>query len=396
MASRSISLYSSLFSLCSLASSFTLGEVPTQTLGLGEPFTGLQPLPTAAPRLELVKKRLGLERKALTNVCSEWTIPGGFGQPECSNSETCLFTSADDGNLYEACARTSKSYDWVTECWDYPMTGSPPVSQIYCGEEEPYCGFFAFIFGPESTYLNFGCSTMSYGFTVNLLETAAVLASLDPTTTSTPVVVNPAATTTKPTPKPISTSPLSTPQLTPSQNKKKKTTPIGPIVGGVIGGVLFLALIALLTWYLLRRNRTPNPATSTPPPMYPEHAAPPPATATAAEKPAVESSTTEYYQPPASLQRLREEEERARQGEMIYIPPAGYERRGRGQAAAAAAPSPPPTYVSGGGDQERPVSPVEAGPGERVVVARGGGNSVGYAVGGGNNRRFVGGATGRE
>ncbi|KAM3070726.1 hypothetical protein ACMFMF_008176 [Clarireedia jacksonii] len=117
---------------------------------------------------------------------------------------------------------------------------------------------------------------MSYGFTVNLLETAAVLASLDPTTTSTPVVVNPAATTTKPTPKPISTSPLSTPQLTPSQNKKKKTTPIGPIVGGVIGGVLFLALIALLTWYLLRRNRTPNPATSTPPPMYPEHAAPPP------------------------------------------------------------------------------------------------------------------------
>jgi hypothetical protein len=72
MASRTIFL-----ALCSLASGFKLGEVPTQTLGLGEPFTGVQPAPTSAPRLELVKKRLGLEKKAATNVCSEWTIPGG-------------------------------------------------------------------------------------------------------------------------------------------------------------------------------------------------------------------------------------------------------------------------------------------------------------------------------
>jgi hypothetical protein len=37
----------------------------------------------------------------------------GFGQPECGNSETCLFTSAD-GYYYEGCGQTSISYNWVT------------------------------------------------------------------------------------------------------------------------------------------------------------------------------------------------------------------------------------------------------------------------------------------
>jgi hypothetical protein len=85
---------------------------------------------------------------------------------------------------------------------------------------------------------------------------------------------------------------------------------------------------------------------------------------------------------------------------MIYIPPAGYERGARGQAAAAAAaaPSPPPTYISGDGDQGRPVSPMEEETGGSANEVGGRGNSVGYAVGGGNNRRFGGGAgaTGRE
>jgi hypothetical protein len=32
-------------------------------------------LPTLAPELELVKRRL--EKKDVTNICTEWTIPGG-------------------------------------------------------------------------------------------------------------------------------------------------------------------------------------------------------------------------------------------------------------------------------------------------------------------------------
>jgi hypothetical protein len=37
----------------------------------------------------------------------------GFGQPECRNYETCLFTSAN-GYCYEGCGKTSMAYNWVT------------------------------------------------------------------------------------------------------------------------------------------------------------------------------------------------------------------------------------------------------------------------------------------
>jgi len=49
-----------------------IGEFPTQTVGgYGVPF--LQE-PTEAPSMELVRRKL--EKKALTNTCTEWTIPG--------------------------------------------------------------------------------------------------------------------------------------------------------------------------------------------------------------------------------------------------------------------------------------------------------------------------------
>jgi hypothetical protein len=60
--------------------------VPSQTIGLGNPGIGylLYPEPTTAPSFELVEKKLA--KKAVTNVCSEWTISGG----KCSNApNTC-------------------------------------------------------------------------------------------------------------------------------------------------------------------------------------------------------------------------------------------------------------------------------------------------------------------
>lgn len=40
-------------------------------------------------------------------------VPLGYGQPECFNSETCLFTSAY-GYFYEGCGQTSIAYNWIT------------------------------------------------------------------------------------------------------------------------------------------------------------------------------------------------------------------------------------------------------------------------------------------
>ena len=54
-------------------SAFAPRDIPTQTVGYGLPFH--QVSPTEAPSMELVKKQL--EKKAVTNICTEWTIEGG-------------------------------------------------------------------------------------------------------------------------------------------------------------------------------------------------------------------------------------------------------------------------------------------------------------------------------
>lgn len=59
--------------MASSAMGFALGAMPLETVGsIGAAFS---PAPTQAPSMELVKKKLA--KKALTNVCTEWTIEGG-------------------------------------------------------------------------------------------------------------------------------------------------------------------------------------------------------------------------------------------------------------------------------------------------------------------------------
>lgn len=56
------------------AAARTFGAVPSQTVGgYGQPI--FEAIPTEAPSMELMKRKL--EKKALTNVCEEWTILGG-------------------------------------------------------------------------------------------------------------------------------------------------------------------------------------------------------------------------------------------------------------------------------------------------------------------------------
>lgn len=59
--------------LVSTAAASGIGAIASQTIaGFGAP---LFAEPTKAPEYELVKAKLA--KKAVTNVCSEWTIPGG-------------------------------------------------------------------------------------------------------------------------------------------------------------------------------------------------------------------------------------------------------------------------------------------------------------------------------
>ncbi|KAG9236648.1 hypothetical protein BJ875DRAFT_212296 [Amylocarpus encephaloides] len=226
-------------------------EIPAMTAA-GNDGRPSVPEPTQAPPRELVKARF---KRATANICSEWTIPGGYGQPKCGAGQTCLFTSFG-GNHYEGCGSTGILYDWITQCWNYPKSGEAPASQRYCSAQAPYCGYFAFVFTDGATFSNFGCSANPYSLTVNLVDSALssiLLAGSSTQTTIGPLSVSPSlnlptsstpSTTTTPTPLPLPPAPV------------EEKTPIAPIVGGAVGGVAVLAfLIALLLLLLKRRQK---------------------------------------------------------------------------------------------------------------------------------------------
>ncbi|KAH6719796.1 hypothetical protein BKA61DRAFT_222488 [Leptodontidium sp. MPI-SDFR-AT-0119] len=252
----SVLRYTAVAALASSVTGFAIGAFPTQTIngGFGQVF--LQP--TAAPSVELVKQKL--KGRALTNVCTEWTIPGGYGQPQCFNSQTCLFQTVS-GRLYEGCGQTSIAYDWVTQCWNYPQSGIPPKSEIFCPAEEPYCGYFGFDFGEGFTAYNFGCSTASYGLIVSRIATdnssfsdttiTDSFATPDPTATETSTPSTPTIFVVPGSGSDSTSTP--TPRPTPSPNKHSKT-PIGAIVGGAVGGVAVIGLLAFLLWLCLRKR----------------------------------------------------------------------------------------------------------------------------------------------
>lgn len=126
MAFVSKDLFSAMLLLAPLALGFSFEKLPEQTVkGAGIPFS---PRPTEAPSRELVRAKLG--KRAATNVCSEWTIPGGGGQPQCGSSQTCQFTTAGD-YFFEGCGEDGVVYDWITECYNYPQSGTAPLSELY-------------------------------------------------------------------------------------------------------------------------------------------------------------------------------------------------------------------------------------------------------------------------
>jgi hypothetical protein len=245
---------SAVAALVSSVAGNSFGSIPSQTVGHGLPI--FEAMATEAPSLELVKRKL--EKKSLTNVCSEWTILGGNGQPQCYNSQTCLFSSAGDPlTHFEGCGMTSIAYDWITECSDYPNTGTAGASQTFCDAAFPSCGIFKFVFEAGLTYSNYGCSTKAYSYVATLLETDS--GSVGLAGGSSTLVLTPTATiiiTQTPTDKidgtniPGQATRTSLPQAT-----SKKSTPIGAIVGGVVGGIAVIALIGFIAWYCLRKRK---------------------------------------------------------------------------------------------------------------------------------------------
>ncbi|KUJ21094.1 uncharacterized protein LY89DRAFT_681709 [Mollisia scopiformis] len=356
----SIFRYTAGAALLSSATASVIGAIPSQTVGgFGQPFFVE---PTPAPEYELVKVKLA--KKDVTNICTEWTIPGGFGQPECANSETCLFTSAG-GYWYEGCGETSIRYNWITACYNWPKasTLSAPVSNTYCPSASPYCGFYAFVFAEDYTAYNFGCSDLPYSLYVDLLPTTTdgststdiVLnggngSSITESAATTNLILSQSSTTSQTTTASVfvapgaslgsstaaSASSTSTSTSVPNiGSHSSSSTPTGAIVGGVVGGIAVIGFLAFLIWFFLRKrrqdkasaqaheaqiqadqaaaasstaynnnNRISEIAGTMKPPAPPANTyVPPPGIAGVyGEKPAANANTQEVYRPPGQEQ----------------------------------------------------------------------------------------------
>jgi len=114
----SIMRFSALVALITSVSSWAFNPLPAQTIA-GHRLHPQVPEPTIGPSFELLRRRInaglakGREKRDVTSVCSEWTISSGYGQPECYDGETCLFTSAG-ATLLEGCGSQGVRYNWYT------------------------------------------------------------------------------------------------------------------------------------------------------------------------------------------------------------------------------------------------------------------------------------------
>ncbi|KAK3898359.1 hypothetical protein C8A05DRAFT_38055 [Staphylotrichum tortipilum] len=164
----------------------------------------------------------------------------------------CLTT---DCNIYTACLPYASSR--ATATLDMDRTR-------YCSESDyPYCAVLRYA-DPTNSLSGFTiptCDTVSttYSFFFKAL-TASSETTREPSTTGrTTQTSSTAATSSTVAPPPPAGS----------------STPIGPIVGGVVGGIAGLALLGLGIFFLMRRNKQPSPpapaaaAAAIPPAPYP-------------------------------------------------------------------------------------------------------------------------------
>jgi len=115
--------FSAIVAFITSVSSMALNPLPARTIA-GHHIHPQVPKPTEGPSFELLRRKIhsslanGKGKRDVTSVCSEWTISGGYGQPECYDGETCLFTSAG-ATLLEGCGSQGVRYNWYTGMLPY-------------------------------------------------------------------------------------------------------------------------------------------------------------------------------------------------------------------------------------------------------------------------------------
>ncbi|KAI1387119.1 uncharacterized protein F4822DRAFT_274488 [Hypoxylon trugodes] len=235
-----------------------------------------QPQPTTAPEY-FVSTEL-LKRDGYTmghDTC-------GFGSLNTAATYQCYSSVGTCENIgsYRGCCtgglKACSSTFW-TQCDDYDSMGSCGLKTRCCGSIAPYC--ISWLFSTSgSTLTAFDCDYQSMTRTFELLATPlSLLDSTTSTTDNSDTSLSSTSSTQDGTSSPsttggststvsgssATTSASETPELASSNGSS--STPVGAIVGGVVGGVAVIGLIVLGVLFIRKYQRGASNATSPPP-----------------------------------------------------------------------------------------------------------------------------------
>ncbi|KAK4245962.1 hypothetical protein C7999DRAFT_42574 [Corynascus novoguineensis] len=246
-------------SVAGMAREQVFDRAPLQTLAplLREVGVDVSPLAvTAAPVPRALQKRS-------TQTCGY--VDGDLvSSYVCAHSEAeCLY---DDRSSAVGCCLT-ESCEVYAGCLPYKSSKATKTydsdKTLYCSNSDlPSCAVFSYAdkTGSIAGYTIHTCDSVSTTYTMFFRPTDTSSSSRS-TTTSESLSESPESTTGS---SPTGTDSDSSPAETSgdSDSDSDSSTPVGPIVGGVVGGVAALALIGLGVFFLVRRKKQngPNPA----------------------------------------------------------------------------------------------------------------------------------------
>ncbi|KAF5591095.1 hypothetical protein FPANT_5828 [Fusarium pseudoanthophilum] len=198
-------------------------------------------------------------------LCS-WAASSGVGLVACASE------------IYVACVESSKAVD-PSQCND--VCQSNTFNLLCTNSDTPFCRTYAY----PSGIFDYRCASTSVedvqsvkftyqgqknaNFVTTTLSDGIASESLSATDTGRTSADQASATETQ--------TETTTTSEAPEPTKKSKSTPVGAIVGGVVGGVALIGLIGLGAVCLLRRRKKPEPVPAPAQPVMAQQQAPPPA-----------------------------------------------------------------------------------------------------------------------
>ncbi|OLN92211.1 hypothetical protein CCHL11_01597 [Colletotrichum chlorophyti] len=247
-----------------------LYAIPEATTTFNFPLDQLDPQPTEAPTYADLKRRQSPAAITTVLVAPDNTcgyVSGRAGAAyTCATAASCIFFTASSTNPGRvACCNTQDCGVYRT-CYDSVQISSSLCDNgclvdqytLKCTNTlRPYCNTISF----SDSILGYWCNSLS----LSTPQAAETTYEGETGRTWTPLPLTDDATSSvriRPSGTPLISGsvvgPLPQPPVTsPSQpdNDEGSSTPVGAIVGGVIGGIAVIALVAFGVWFLLRKKK---------------------------------------------------------------------------------------------------------------------------------------------